>query len=89
VLQIVSTLIYRKEMKVAVVRGGFVERDVVVGLVSSWNSRDNVGGLGRRAFETAGDRRQCDAWAHGVAHHASSRLCSERRHGEGICLSID
>lgn len=83
VLHIVSTLISRKKTKMAVVRGGFVEGDVVIRLVSTWHRRDNVGGLGRRALETAGDKRQRDAWAHGVAHQASGRLCSERRHGEG------
>lgn len=83
VLHIVSARIYRRETKIAVVRGGFVERDVVIGLVSTWHRRDDVGGLGRRASEAAGDRRQCDAWAHSVAHQASSRLCSKRRHGEG------
>lgn len=83
VLRIVSTQFPRKGTKIAVVRGGLVEGNVVIGLVSTWHRRHDVCGLGRRAFETAGDRRQCDAWAHGVAHQASSRLCSERRHGEG------
>lgn len=82
-LHIVSNQVYRKETKVAVVRSGFVEGNVVIGLVSTWHRRDDVGGLCRRAFEAAGDRSQRDAWAHGVAHQASSRLCSERRHGEG------
>lgn len=68
VLRIVSTQIYRKGTRIAVVRGGLVEGDVVIGLVSTWHRRDDVGGLGRRAFETAGDRRQCDPRTHGIAH---------------------